>query len=61
MSNQFRNNNGGVAPNKLIIDEQFRNNIQKCFPKKTKKNKFRKPFGRYSQEEAFINIYKQSL
>ena len=30
----FRNNNGEVAPNKLIIDEQSKNNIQECFSKK---------------------------
>ena len=28
------NNNGEVAPNKLIKDEQFKNNIQECFSKK---------------------------
>ena len=32
-SNQLRNNNGAVALIKLIIDEQFKNNIQKCFSK----------------------------
>ena len=37
MNNQLRNNNGGVAPNKLIIDEQFKNNIQVCFSKKQRK------------------------
>ena len=32
-SNQLRNNNGAVALIKLILDEQFKNNIQKCFSK----------------------------
>ena len=26
-----------MAPNKLIIDEQFKNNIQECFSKKQRK------------------------
>ena len=35
MNNQLRNNNGGVAPNKIIIvDEQFKNNMHGFFSKK---------------------------
>ena len=37
INNKLRNNNEEVAPNKLIIDEQFKNNIQECFSKKQSK------------------------
>ena len=37
MNNQLRSKNGGVSPNKLIIDEQFKNNMQECFSKKQRK------------------------
>ena len=37
MKNQLRNNNGGVAPNKIIIYEQFKNSTQECFSKKQRK------------------------
>ena len=37
INNQLRNNNEEVAPNKLIIDEQFKNNIQEYFSKKQSK------------------------
>ena len=54
MNNQFKRNNEGVASNKIIINEQFKNNMQECF---SKKNKFRKPISRYSQEKA-SSLYK---
>lgn len=37
MNNKLRNNNIGEAPNKLVIDEQFKSNIQKYFSKKQRK------------------------
>ena len=37
MNNQLRNNNGGVALNKLIIEEQFKNKMQEYFSKKQRK------------------------
>ena len=37
INNKLRKSNGEVAPNKLIIDEQFKNNIQECFSKKQSK------------------------
>ena len=56
MNNQLRNNNGGVALNKRIIDEQFKYDIQECFSnKQSKKN--RKPISRYSLEKV-SSLYK---
>ena len=37
MNNQRRKKNGGVAPNKLIMSEQFKINMQECFSKKQRK------------------------
>ena len=37
MNNQRRNKNGGVAPNKLIMSEQFKINMQECFSKNQRK------------------------
>ena len=37
MNNQLRNNNGGVAPDRLVMDEQFKNNIQELLSKKQRK------------------------
>ena len=37
MNNQLRSKNGGVSSNKLIIDEQFKNNMQECLSKKQRK------------------------
>ena len=34
INNKLRNNYGEVAPNKMIIDEDFKNNVQECFSKK---------------------------
>ena len=43
------NNNGEVPANKLVIDEQFKNNAQKCFLKISNK-KFSRRRNGYSQE-----------
>ena len=57
MNNQLRNNNGGVAPNILITDEQFKNNMQECFSKKQKKKKIEKQVAdiRTRRNQVFIN------
>ena len=46
-----------MAPNKLIIDEQFKNNIQECFSKKQSKMNLENQLAdiRKRKHQAFIN------
>ena len=57
MNNQLINNNGGVAPNKLVIDEQFKNNMQECFSKKQRKINLENQLAdiRKRKHQVFIN------
>ena len=57
INNKLRNNNEEVAPNKLIIDEQFKNNIQECFSKKQSKMNLENQLAdiRKRKHQAFIN------
>ena len=59
MNNQLRNDNGGMAPNKLIIDVQFKNNIQECFSKKQRKINVENKLAdiRQRKPQVFINRY----
>ena len=57
MNNQLRNNNGGAAKNKLVIDKQFKNNIQECFSKNQRKINLENKLAdiRKRKHQAFIN------
>ena len=57
MNNQLKNYNGGVALNKLVIDEQFKNNIQECFSNKQRKINLENQLAdiRKRKHPAFIN------
>ena len=57
MNNQLTNNNGGVAPSKPIIDEQFKSNMQECFSKKQRKINLENQLAdiRKRKHQAFMN------
>ena len=57
INNKLRNNNEEVALNKLIIDEQFKNNMQECFSKKQSKMNLENQLAniRKRKHQAFIN------
>ena len=57
INNKLRSNNEEVTPNKLIIDEQFKNNIQECFSKKQSKMNLENQLAdiRKRKHQAFIN------
>ena len=57
INNKLRNNNGKVAPNKLIIDKQFKNNIKECFSKKQSKMNLENQLAdiRKRKHQAFIS------
>ena len=59
MNNKLRNNNIGEAPNKLVIDEQFKSNIQKYFSKKQRKIHLEKQLADICQRKhkAFTNSH----
>ena len=57
INNKLRKSNGEVAPNKLIIDEQFKNNIQECFSKKQSKMNLENQLAdiRKRKHQAFVS------
>ena len=55
--NKLRNSNGEVVSNKIIRDEQFKNQIQECFSKKQSKINLENQLAdiRKRKYQAFLN------